>query len=88
MFHLCETRFLCFIPVSIVTNAAAILVSHRATGSGPFWGLRSKGTTFYLSENPFFVPTEISRFFTKTESALSLWEGLICEQLTQNGYSL
>ena len=64
MFHLCETHFLCFIPVSIVTNAAAILVSHRATGLGPFWGLRSKGTTFYLSENPFFVPTEISGFFT------------------------
>ena len=30
------TRFLYFIPVSIVTNSAAILVSHRVTGSAPF----------------------------------------------------
>ena len=54
VFHLECTRFSYFISVSVVTNSEAILVSHWVTGSAPFQGLRSNGTTFYLSENPFF----------------------------------
>ena len=61
MFHY-FTRFSYFIPVSIVTNSAAILVSHRVTGSAPFRGLRSNGTTFYLSENPFLFPLKFPDF--------------------------
>ena len=44
------TRFSYLIPVPIFTNSTAIMVSHRVTGSSPFRGLRSNGTTFYLSE--------------------------------------
>ena len=56
------TRFSYFIPVSIVTNSAAILVSHRVTGSALLRGLRSNGTTFYLSENPFLFPQKFPDF--------------------------
>ena len=62
VFHLECTRFSYFIPVSVVTNSEAVLVSHWVTGSAPFRGLRSNGTTFYLSENPFF-PSEIFGFY-------------------------
>ena len=36
------------IPVPFVTNLAALLVSCQVTGSAPYGGLQSNGTTFYL----------------------------------------
>ena len=58
------------VPFSIVTNSAAILVSHRVTGSAPFRGLRSNRTTFYLSENPFLFPApKFPNFFSKWKAS-------------------
>ena len=37
-------------------NSVAIMVSRRVTGSAPYRALRSTGTTFHLSENPFVFP--------------------------------
>ena len=59
------TSFSWFIPVSIVTDAAAILVSHQVMGSAPYRGLRSNGTSFYLSENPFLLPPNFPDFLPK-----------------------
>ena len=55
--------FLVVLPVSIVTDSAAILVSHRVTGSAPYRGLLSNGTSFYLSENPFLFPPNFPDFY-------------------------
>ena len=40
--------FFYLIPVPFVTNLAALLVSCQVTGSAPYGGLQSNGTTFYL----------------------------------------
>ena len=64
-FYVPFTRFSYFIPVSIVTKLAAILVSHRVMGSALFRGLRTNGTTFYLSENPFLFPLKFPDFLPK-----------------------
>ena len=59
------TRFSYFIPVSIVTKSAAILVSHRVICFAPFRGLRTNGTTFCLSENLFLFPLKFPDFLPK-----------------------
>ena len=59
------TSFSYFIPVPIVTNSAAILVTRRITGSAPCRGLQSNGTTFYLSENPFLFPPKFPNFLSE-----------------------
>ena len=92
------TRFSYFIPVSIVTNSAAILVSHRVTGSAPIRSLRSNGTTFYLSENPFLFPLKFPDFspewkaltlhfpYMKDKVSQTFWPGLhYCIHRTYNG---
>ena len=92
------TRFSYFIPVSIVTNSAAILVSHRVTGSAPFRGLRSNGTTFYLSENPFLFHLKFPDFspewkaltlhfpYMKDKVSQTFWPGFhYCIHRTYNG---
>ena len=43
-----EELFSYLIPVPFVTNLAAMLVSCQVTGSAPYGGLQSNGTTFYL----------------------------------------
>ena len=57
------SRFSWFLPVSFVTDSAAILVSQRVTGSAPYRGLLSNGTSFYLSENPFLFPPNFPDFY-------------------------
>ena len=36
---------------------------HRVTGSAPYRGLLSNGTSFYLSENPFLFPPNFPDFY-------------------------
>ena len=43
-----EGLFSYLIPVPFVTNLAALLVSCQVTGSAPYGGLQSNGTTFFL----------------------------------------
>ena len=57
------TSFSYFIPVSVFTNSAAILVPRQVAGSVPYRGLQSNETTFYLSENPFLLPPKSPDFF-------------------------
>ena len=40
-------------------------MSHRVTDSAPYRGLRSNGTSFYLSENPFLFPPNFPDFLPK-----------------------
>ena len=58
MFHLHVSRGL------VYTDSAAILVSHRVTGSAPYRRLRSNGTSFYLPENPFLFPPKFPDFLS------------------------
>ena len=73
-------------------------MSHRVTGSAPFRGLRSNGTTFYLSENPFLFPLKFPDFspewkaltlhfpYMKDKVSQTFWPGLhYCIHRTYNG---
>ena len=49
------------------------------TGSAPFWGLRSNGTTFYLSDNPFLFPLKFPVFFLpKWKAPWLSWCLIVC----------
>ena len=58
------TRFSYFIPVAIVCR--------QVTGPAPYWGLRSNGTTFHLSGNPFLFAPKFPDFLSKWKTPYHL----------------